>query len=227
MSDGTESDDRATLRGDKATGSRARRHSLRLVAAFVVASACAVLAACGPKPMIEGPVVLPEMASNQAVIEGSSVIHFGWREYTFLKAVDGRPAGMFACHTVKKGNFFSSWHGATYEWHCPTAAAIRPTIQTEETVMAATPGIGESLVISVTPGEHSFVVVRDVISDVPCGLGTCQSNPPGYLHQAELRLVAEPRHRYQVRTTEENGRYWTWIVDGASGAVVAGDAPPD
>ncbi len=227
MSDRMESDDPASSRRHGSNGGRAiTGYGLWLVTTFVVVSSCAV----GPKPMIYGPVVMPEGASDQAVIEGSSVIHFDSREYTFLKAVDGRPAGVFACRKVKKGHFFSSWHGPTYEWHCPTAADTQPAIQTEEAVMATTLGIGESLVISVAPGEHSFVVVhdvRDVIGDVQCGLETCQSNPRGYLHRADIKFIVEPRHRYQVRSTEDDGRYWAWIVDGASGDIVAGEAPPD
>jgi hypothetical protein len=184
----------------------------------------APLMGCGPRPM-GAPVALSEESPDQAIIEGSWEDHFTFHEFTLLKAVDGRPAEIFACRTVEKD--YSFWTGATYEMRCPTpAAGALPTVTAEESVQAKTPGIGESTVVSVEPGKHAVVLVRDIVTFYPCGLGNCESNPAGYVHQTELQLVAEPRHRYQALTAEASGRYWAWIVDAMSGAVVAGEPPP-
>jgi hypothetical protein len=203
------------------TASGHRRSSLAAVMAVI-------LAGCGTQPIVRNADFPPP--PDRALIQGTSSIGMFAHVVSFIKSVDGKPAGAYACGRELKSSDF--WSGPEYGgWVCadPSRDAAAPTSSTVEmnlgTAQPLTPHSGPSLLVGVAPGPHDIVVVRDVASQIPCGLANCGYNPVGDAYRAELSMTAEAGHMYLVHTEASGDQYLSWIVDKASGVVVAGQAP--
>lgn len=73
--------------------------------------------------------------------------------------------------------------------------------------------------IQMEPGEHR-VGFRYVI--VIAGWGAASHKN----YDGALNFTAQKGHRYQLDAEREDGELWAWIIDQASGEIVAGEQPP-
>ena len=74
--------------------------------------------------------------------------------------------------------------------------------------------------LAVTPG-----VLNGVLSVSLCTQGNKHCMP---VAQVPISFPAEAKHSYRLQAREQvNGanRFWVWVIDEASGAVVGGNAP--
>lgn len=184
----------------------------------------AVLVGCGTQPIFKNAdITVPD---NRAMIQGTRLSAGYKYVFTFVESIDGKPASDYECSRQIESTSF--WTGIKFgEWICADPEQPSPEGGNTSTEPADTSSLAETsaLLVAVSPGPHDVVVIRDVSTLYPCGLGNCSSNPPGWAYRVELSITTTAGHMYMIHSESSGDGYAAWITDEASGAVVAGNAP--